>query len=189
MTSLAEKVLALDDALAAFDAPHAFGGALALAFHIAEPRGTRDIDINVFVPASDAPAVFAALPDPIEWGASDMQEAQRDGQVRVFWDDTPVDLFFDTHPFHQVAAGHVEVAPFGGRDVPILAADDLAVFKAFFNRTKDWADIEAMIDAHTLDIHAVLGWIVDLIGPNDRRVARFREVMHRIPPSEPRFTP
>src|SRR4029079_9320585 len=48
--NLAERIVALDEALA--DVPHAFGGALALAYY-AEPRATVDIDLNLFVPATD----------------------------------------------------------------------------------------------------------------------------------------
>ncbi|MBI1843131.1 MAG: hypothetical protein HYR89_00725, partial [Actinobacteria bacterium] len=43
---LPRKVLALTCALDGV--PHAFGGALALAYY-AEPRATIDIDLNVFV--------------------------------------------------------------------------------------------------------------------------------------------
>jgi hypothetical protein len=83
---------------------------------------------------------------------------------------------------------HVEGVPFVDTVVPILAANDLAVFKAFFDRTRDWADIEAMSDAGSLDIHDVLGWVVDLLGPHDHRVARLRALVGRIPPvEEPRF--
>jgi hypothetical protein len=190
MTSLAEKALALDEALSAAGAPHAFGGALALAFHIAEPRGTRDIDLNVFVPSSGARAILETLPIEVAWATRDVDEIERTGQVRLFWDDTPVDLFFVTHPFHVNAASHTELVPFAGRTIPILAADDLAVFKAFFDRTKDWADIEAMIDANSLDQHVVLGWLVDLLGGDDHRIARLRDLIDREPPQgDPRFAP
>ena len=41
--------------------PHAFGGAIALADWTLEPRGTRDIDVNLFVPAAPpAPAPAAS---------------------------------------------------------------------------------------------------------------------------------
>ena len=40
--------------------PHAFGGALALAYH-AEPRATVDIDLNVFIPVERADEVLAPL--------------------------------------------------------------------------------------------------------------------------------
>lgn len=190
MTTLAEKVLLLDAALTDADLPHAFGGALALAFHVSEPRGTRDIDINVFVPAAQARATFERLPGEVQWSAHDIEEVERDGQVRVFWDDTPLDFFFVTHPFHNNAAAHIEHVPFADREIPVLAADDLAVFKAFFDRTKDWADIEAMIEAGSINAHVVLGWIVDLLGGDDHRVERLRNLIDaEPPPAEPRFAP
>lgn len=188
MTTLVEMVLALDATLRSARIPHAFGGALALAFHIAEPRGTRDIDLNCFVPATDARTVFEHLPPLIVWGAEDVATVERDGQVRVFWGETPVDLFFSTHPFHERAAANAEDVPFDGTTIPILGATDLAVFKAFFGRTRDWADIEAMVDMGTVDLHEVIGWIVDLIGPTDLRVGRLRALLRRAPPTnEPRF--
>ena len=190
MTSLTDKVSALDETFTAAGIAHAFGGALALAFHVAEPRGTRDIDLNVFVPTTGARAALELLPDEVQWTTRDLEEIERNGQVRIFWEDTPLDLFFVTHEFHENAATHIELVPFAGRTIPILAADDLAVFKAFFDRTKDWADIEAMIDAQSLDVHVVLGWLVDLLGADDHRVARLRELLDREPPrEEPRFAP
>jgi hypothetical protein len=190
MTTLVEKVLAIESALDDTRTPHAFGGALALAFHIAEPRGTRDIDLNVFVPVEAARRIFVSLPAGVAWTDHDVAEIERNGQVRVFWDDTPLDLFFVTHPFHTNASTHIELVPFAGQEIPILAADDLAVFKAFFDRTKDWADIEAMIDAGSLDIHVVLGWLVDLLRGDDHRVERLRSLAARNPePGEPRFAP
>jgi len=190
VTTLAEKTLALDEALTAAGLPHAFGGALALAYHIAEPRGTRDIDINVFVPAEQARATFERLPSEVHWSEHDVEEVERNGQVRLFWDDTPIDLFFVTHPFHENAAERTQLVPFAGRDISVLAADNLAVFKAFFDRTKDWADIEAMIEARSIDVHVVLGWLVDLLGCDDRRVERFCTLIGSEPPaSEPHFAP
>jgi hypothetical protein len=190
MTTLVEMVLAIDAALRSARVPHAFGGALALAFHIDEPRGTRDIDLNCFVPATRARTVFESLPAAIAWSAEDVATVERDGQVRVFWNDTPVDLFFSTHPFHEHAAANAEDVPFDGTTIRILSATDLAVFKAFFDRTRDWADIEAMVDAGTVELHEVIGWIVDLIGAGDRRVDRLTSLLRRVPPSdEPRFAP
>ena len=85
MTGLADKALALESALADAAVPHAFGGALALAFHTAEPRGTRDIDLNLFVPAADARAVLEALPGSVQWDDGDVAEISRNGQVRLLW--------------------------------------------------------------------------------------------------------
>jgi hypothetical protein len=56
--------------------------------------------------------------------------------------------------------------------VPFLSCSDVAVFKAFFNRTKDWADLEEMVAAGTLDRDLVIGALVRYLGGDDERVAR-----------------
>jgi hypothetical protein len=190
MPSLVDKIVAVDDALRAADVPHAFGGALALAFHVEEPRATRDIDVNVFAPSGRAREVFDAMPVGVDWSEDDVKAVERVGQVRVFWDDNPVDLFFSTHAFHDQAEAEIVQVPFAETTIPVLGATELTVFKAFFNRTKDWADIEAMLDADTVDVHRAMGWLVDLLGPDDERLARLRDLLDRRPPAEePRFAP
>lgn len=189
MLTLAEQILAIDAALDAKSLPHAFGGALALAFHVEEPRATRDIDVNVFVVPARADEVFAALPAEIRASPADLELAERDGQVRLLWDDTPVDLFLSTHAFHDAAWRDLERVPFDGTSIPILGATELVVFKAFFDRTKDWADIETMLAAGSPDAHAALGWLVDLLGADDARVSRLEQLIDRPTPPEPRFDP
>jgi hypothetical protein len=190
MTTLLEMILAIEIALRNAHVPHAFGGALALGYHVAEPRATRDIDINCFVPTEDAHSTFEVLPREIRWGDGDVETVRRVGQVRLFWEQTPIDLFFTNHPFHERAAAHTEEVPLADTHIPILGATDLAVFKAFFDRTRDWADIEAMVDERTVDLHIVIGWIVDLLGADDDRVSRLRALLDREPPDEePRFAP
>ena len=185
MTSLVDRIVALETALSAARVPHAFGGALALAFHTEEPRGTRDIDLNAFVAGPDIESVFTALPAGVAWESKDVARGERDGQIRIFWDDTPIDLFFTTHAFHDVAHIHIERVPFAGITIPILGATELLVFKAFFDRTKDWADIEAMVQAGTADLHSALGWLVDLLGAADARILRLGKLL----PSEGGPTP
>lgn len=188
MATLVDKIVAVDEALRAADVPHAFGGALALAFHIEEPRATRDIDVNVFAPAALAASVFDALPEEVKWSRPDLKQVEKVGQVRLFWDDNPVDLFFSTHAFHDQAASEIIEVPFAGATIPVLGATELSVFKAFFNRTKDWADIEAMVDAGTIDMYRALGWLFDLLGADDERLERFRGLLERTAPTEePRF--
>ena len=56
--TLAQRVLAIESSLS--DVPHAFGGALALAYY-AEPWATIDIDLNAFVPTDRFAEVAAPL--------------------------------------------------------------------------------------------------------------------------------
>ena len=85
---------------------------------------------------------------------------ERDGQVRLAWDDTPVDLFFSYDRFHDAAAKGVRVVPFADTTIPILAAEHLVVCKVIFDRPKDWVDIDAMrADATALDAAEILRWV------------------------------
>ena len=46
------------------------------------------------------------------------------------------------------------------------------MFKAFFDRTKDWADLEEMAATGALDVDRTLGVLVRYLGADDHRVAR-----------------
>ncbi|WCO68724.1 hypothetical protein PO878_08290 [Iamia majanohamensis] len=172
MSALADKVVALHGALDAARHPHAFGGALALAWCTQRARGTIDIDLNVFVDAARAASVVEALPGEVAWSEAHLRLLEGDGQARLWWGGTPVDVFLDTTDFHRDAATRARTRPFGGAQVPFLGCSDLAVFKAFFSRTKDWADLEEMWAAGTLDLDRVVGVLVRYLGAEDERVAR-----------------
>jgi hypothetical protein len=66
---------------------------------------------------------------------------------------------------------------FGGRSIPFLGCSDLAVFKAFFNRTKDRADLEEMIGIGALNVDQTLGVLVRYLGEDDDRVERLRSLV------------
>ena len=179
MSVLAQRLLAVHDALDEAELPHAFGGAIALAYCTQEPRGTRDLDVNVFVGTDRADEVLDAMPGGVKVTRADRTAARRDGQVRVLWGDTPVDVFLDTHAFHrEAAAGAVEV-PFEGTTIPVLGADALIVFKAMFNRTKDWADIEAILEVGAVDAQPVLARLRSLLGEADPAVVRLAGLVRR----------
>src|SRR5215217_1227343 len=173
--TLPERLVALHRALARRRIPHAFGGAIALAYWTLDPRATGDIDLNVFVPAEDPDPVLRALPAGVVQPPDTLATITREGQVRLWWDETPVDLFFDYAPVHREAAHHRETVPFAGREIPILGPVELAVFKAMFDRTRDWADIEAMLGAGTLDLDAVQETLAEMVPPADPRFARLEE--------------
>jgi len=174
--NLPAKIVAIHRALDAADIPHAFGGALALAWCTERARGTIDIDLNVFVGRACADAVKDALARDVTFTASQRRALARDGQVRVWWDETPIDVFLDTTPFHEELPLRTHREPFAGDELPFLSCRDLAVFKAFFNRTRDWADLEDMWEAGTLERDRVLGVLVELLGTDDERVTRLREL-------------
>jgi hypothetical protein len=172
VTGLPARIVAVHDLLAAAQLPHAFGGALALAWCTQRARGTIDIDVNVFVPADRAGDVLEALASVITPSEEQHQQLLTDGQSRLWWEATPVDVFLDTTPFHAAVGERIRWEPFGDVELPFLACRDLAVFKAFFDRPRDWADLEEMSAAGTLDIDVVVGVLVRYLGADDLRVAR-----------------
>jgi hypothetical protein len=173
MISLTDKILSLHKGFEQAQIPHAFGGALALAWCTARARGTVDIDCNVFVGADQASRVMKALPADVEWTEGDVAILLRDGQTRLFWGPTPVDLFLNTTDFHRQASLRSNLQSFAGKDIPFLSCTDLTVFKSFFNRTKDWADIEEMLAIGSVDRERVIGVLTLLLGADDDRLARF----------------
>ena len=65
--NLADRLLALLEALGNGAIEHAVGGALALAYWTQEPRGTRDIDINIFVTPERCETVLEHLPVGVQY--------------------------------------------------------------------------------------------------------------------------
>lgn len=177
--TLADRLVELHRALAARRIPHAFGGAIALAYWTENPRGTSDIDVNVFVPATQSEGVLAALPSGVDQAPGTGERIERDGQIRLWWNETPVDLFFNNVPVHEDAERHRREVPLRGVRIPVLGPVELAVFKAMFDRTQDWADIEAMIAAQTLDVDAVRDAMRGMLGPADHRFGRLEEAERR----------
>ncbi len=189
MTSLPDKIVALHRALERAKVDHAFGGALALAWCTNRPRGTSDVDINVFAPPSQTRRVLRALPRDVAWTDDDRERLRRDGQVRLWWDTTPVDLFLSTTSFHRRAGRRVRHEPFRGEQLPFLACDDLAVFKIFFDRPRDGVDLDEMVAARSFDVPAVAATVAELLGSDDPRLARLARLVDEAAPAETRPEP
>jgi len=165
---LTAKIVRLHEALEEAALPHAFGGALALAFCTQEPRATQDIDLNIFVGVAELAAVEAALTGEVRLTAAERRMLLRDAQARLWWGDTPVDIFLSNHPFHDHAEANRRRVPFAGVNLPVLACPDLAVFKAFFGRLKDAVDIAAMVAAGAVQLEALRDTVSGLLGADER---------------------
>ena len=175
--NLTEQLHAIHASLSEHDVPHAFGGAIALGFWTIEARGTRDIDVNLFIPPDQWKRALDALPDGVVIDEADIEAIRRDGQARLRWDDTPIDVFFSNLPIHDKADRHQHEVEYEGQRIPILGPLELAVFKAMFDRLRDWGDIQEMFAAKTLDPDALRDELTTLIGPEDRRFARIDEAL------------
>jgi len=175
-----EKIVAIECALGAAGIPHAFGGANALAYY-GTPRATADIDLNVFVPAKRATEVLDVLAG-LGVSTSNPQIAEhieRDGQVRVFWEKTPLDLFFSYDALHDSSMQRRRRVDFGDDTIFVLSAEDLMVYKLIFNRDKDWRDIAEMVFASegNLDFDYVRGWLARIVSADSPVPGRFERIV------------
>jgi hypothetical protein len=175
---LDEKVAALARALGEASLPHAFGGAIALAYH-ATPRGTRDVDVNVFLPATAFDTVLVTIvPLGVSPPTAQLRKTlERDEQVRLDWDGTPLDVFFSYNELHDACMQRRRQVPFGNERLWILSAEDLTIFKVLFSRDKDWRDIrEILVAQPDLDVQYAMGWLERILESSDARFSRFREL-------------
>lgn len=179
MIELEDKVTEIHLALTRRRIPHAFGGAIALAYWTKDARGTADIDINIFLAAEECEQALAALPPGVAVPDGTVERILRDRQIRLKWDETPIDLFFDYAQVHSDAAQHRTMVAFRGTEIPILGPVELAIFKVMFDRMRDWGDIEEMVKARTLDTGAVRASVREMLGPEDRRFDRLAEIEER----------
>ncbi len=173
---LGDKILAVSACLTNASIAHAFGGGLARAAY-AEPRTMVDINVNVFLDTTGHETVIeplAALGVTIE--VSNEQVTQ-DGQCRVAWDSTTIDLFYAYHDLHRAMRAATRGMEFRGRSIPVLAPEHLLTCKAIFNRPKDWLDIEQiLVGALDADRAEVTDWLDRIIGVDDPRTQRFAEL-------------
>lgn len=167
------KVVVLHEALRSAGLPHAFGGALALAYY-AEPRPTADIDVNVFVPPARWPELRGTL---VPLGVGGGPEAADGDQLKLPWDGLELHLFFSSDPLHEAMAAATREVPLGGAVVPIVAPEHLVVRKAILDREKDWADIEAIAAGdERLDQGEIEHWMERLLSLRDERVIRLAQL-------------
>jgi hypothetical protein len=179
----AEAGLRIARALAAAGLAHALGGALALGAH-GVPRGTLDVDVNVFVADDDLPRVtdcLRAIGVEID-DAPALARARRDGMFVGLWAGMRIDVFVPSIPFSDEAARtRVRLVDPGGEAVWFLSAEALAVFKLLFFRPKDVVDLERLVAVQgaAFDHAYVRGWMVAMMGEDDDRVRLWDDLVVR----------
>ena len=170
---LAPKIISLHELLDSAGVPHQFGGAIALAWY-RNPRATTDIDVNLTLPPAAAEPVLAMLARlGVTVTPEDRAAIALDGQARLDWGGSYLDVFFATMDLHLEMAELARVVRFGPVDIPILAPEHLVACKAIFDRPKDWLDIEEILRWGTeIDADRTLHWVGEILGPEAGQYAR-----------------
>lgn len=178
----AEAGRAIAEALASRSVPHALGGALALGV-AGVPRGTKDVDVNVFVELDQLGAVFDALASvgvAVD-RASASAQAARDGMFVGDWDGMRIDVFVPSIPFSDEAARTRVTITVDGWTGSFLSAEAIAIFKLLFFRVKDLGDLAQLVAVRreALDRAYIRRWLVEMMGEDDERVHRWDEIVAR----------
>lgn len=181
-----ERTLEVHAALERAGIQHALGGALALAYHVAEARATRDIDLNVAADPNDPRALFELLPAGVPWNERDVSTVRDTGQVRLLWPHPdgqppiPLDLFFPQSEFHRQLNQRAIVVAMLDQTIPIVSATDLMVLKMLFDRRKDWADIEELVRHGTPNVEEARDWLIRIVGPQNVRESRLDQLLSEL---------
>lgn len=178
-TELARK---LADALELAGIPYAVGGALAYGYW-APPRATNDVDLDIFLDENEIDRAFEALEST---GATLDRSAARQMittrcDFRAELEGMRIDVFVAFARMHEGVRERRQRVPLRGRDVWVLSAEDLLIFKMLFDRPKDWIDIEAMVAvrASNLDERLLQELFEEWVGPGDSRLDRLRGLLGR----------
>jgi hypothetical protein len=175
---LASRIVTLHEMLDSLGVPHQFGGALALAWY-RNPRATTDIDVNLTVPPeAAAPVLGAFITLGVTVTAPDREVIARDGQARLDWGGSYLDVFFATLDFHRQMARKARLVRFGPVEIPILSPEHLIVCKAVFDRPKDWLDIEEMVRWGTaIEAGEALGWVASILGDDSDQYGKLAAII------------
>lgn len=154
---------------------YALGGALAYGFW-GPPRGTLDVDLDIFEGTDRLDAVFAAF---VAAGVTvDEAEARRSveerGDFRGSFGGMRIDVFVAFNEYHAAVRDRRVQRLILGRLTWILSAEDTIIFKVLFDRGKDWIDLERLIALRktSLDQGYVREWLRQWLDPGDDRLIR-----------------
>jgi hypothetical protein len=109
-----------------------------LSFY-AEPRETKDIDVNVFVRAQQS-------------------------ELKLDWEGTPVHFFFSCDALHEAMEKQIRKVPLGDGSIPLVAPEHLVIRKTLLGRPKDKRDIKEIDAAVDLDWEEIESWVQRLAG-------------------------
>jgi len=182
LASLVEALASLIDHLEAANIDYAIGGAVSYSAW-AEPRATRHVDLNLWVPDERLDWAFDVLTAA---GVSlDRGAARRDADERGMFvghhGEYRIDVFVPSVPFYAEAFRRRQRVRLAHRDTWVLSPETLAVFKMLFYRPKDLVDVQRLLEVQSerIDRSFIRQALVDMLGPDDERLRTWDELVVR----------
>jgi hypothetical protein len=169
--------------LTAANCEYALGGAIALGFW-AEPRGTLDVDVTLFLPPNQPTACVRTLQKIgcIVKTEDAMHSLTEHGFCTVEFEEHRLDVFLPIIPFYEHARQRRRQVVLGGQPVTIWDAETLCVFKMMFFRRKDLADVEQILrmGGDSFERDWVGDRLTELYGKRDPRLSQWQELVRDI---------
>jgi hypothetical protein len=183
LSELPGLTAAISGDLRAAGIAHAVSGAAALAAY-GVVRATRDLDVLVSVPAIRLPHVFVLLRHRGFAGEdADLLAALRDRSVAEMTSAGPlsVELLVPALPYHHDLLRRAVDIEVQGVPVPFVSREDLVVLKLLWRRTKDVADVEALLAASdsSLNVAYVRRTLASLLPNGDPRLIELEALLRR----------
>jgi len=162
---------------------YALGGAVALSYW-AEPRGTMDVDLTLFLSIQKPSEVVWLLGEIgcIVSATNAIASIQEHGFCQAEFDSFRIDVFLPTIPFYEQARSRRRKVSLGNQQAMVWDAETLAVFKMMFFRRKDIADVEAILHNQqaSFDRHWVRENLIEIYGQRDPRIIQWDELTKEI---------
>ena len=161
--------------------PYAIGGAIAYGIW-GDPRGTHDVDLNLFVGLEELDSALDVLEAAgLEIDRVRAHKAAAEGAELVgHYHGLRVDLFTPSIPFAwEALKSRRRVVGPSGEAAWYLSPEATAIFKLLFFRAKDRVDLEKLVAVQLggLDFDYVRRWVVDMMGEDDERVVFWDSVV------------
>jgi predicted nucleotidyltransferase len=178
LADLPDIAARLSRALTEAGVPHAISGALAMAAH-GYVRATRDIDILVATSAIRWPEVFRIVRDHgFEGEETDLIAALRERSVAALTSGpATVEILVPVLPYHNTLVSRAVTIEVLGVPVPFVSPEDLVVLKALWHRTKDVADIKALLTATGLDRGYIRETLAGILGDRLDTMSELRQIL------------
>ncbi len=128
-----------------------FIGGLAV-LKLGEPRLTRDVDISLLTGYGNEKIYIDTLLKQYRSRIENPAEFALDNRVLLLKtsNNFGIDVALAALPFEELVIDRAIVVNFGKNfDFKICTAEDLIIYKAFANRSRDWLDIETILQKQT----------------------------------------
>ncbi|MFP4307022.1 MAG: nucleotidyl transferase AbiEii/AbiGii toxin family protein [Desulfococcaceae bacterium] len=113
-----------------------------------EPRLTRDIDISILAQFGHEFSVIDPLLQKYPARVSDARQFAMESRVLLLKSEIgiPIDVVLAGLPFEEEIAERAVPFPFlPETTLRVCSAEDLVIYKAFADRSRDWADVEGIL--------------------------------------------